>query len=156
MTNWNAWTNCPCGTTHAKTRTRSVKIPLAGAGKRCKPTTERGICTKVKCDCSSKPGSYGDRCENRDCVMGSWSSWSTCKGCPKCDGIYNCPHFNPRKSRSRSVRIQKEGNGRACGSTTDSDSCGYRCVYRCYKINPYAFHVGSGFPLKQVCQYVAT
>ena len=147
MTNWNAWTNCPCGTTSAKTRTRSVKIPLAGAGKRCKPTTERGICTKVKCDCSSKPGSYGDRCENRHCVMGSWSSWSTCKACPQCHG--NCPQLNPRKYRRRSVRTQKEGNGRACGRTTESNYCGYKCVYRCYP-SMDAFEFGFA---EEICRY---
>ena len=29
----------------------------------------------IPCDCAQKnPGYYGPRCDNRDCVMGSWSA----------------------------------------------------------------------------------
>ena len=88
----------------------------------------------VPCDCAKiKPGYYGDRCENRDCKLSKWSSWTTCKDdCPlkNCD-LENCPTLNPMKNRERRVVVKKAGEGKCVGDLTDSDSCGFRCLEEC-------------------------
>ena len=124
MTAWSAWTSCRCGYTDPKSRTRSVSVSLIGGGKRCPTTSESGTCTMVPCDCSSKPGYYGNRCENRNCVLHEWSSWSSCYNCRG----YSCRTLNPQKHRSRSIKISKVGNGVECSVTrSETHSCGYTC-----------------------------
>ena len=133
MTNWSAWTTCPCGTNDPKTRNRSVKIQPSGEGEKCKQTEETATCTMTPCDCSSKPGYYGDKCDKRDCVLTKWSSWSSCQSCPARCADPSCPQtISPQKTRTRSVKTAKDGNGRDCsGSKSETNSCGYRCYRRC-------------------------
>ena len=133
MNTWSDWTSCRCGYTDAKTRTRSVKTPTAGEGMPCKDTTEAGICTMKPCDCRTmRPGFKGDRCEDRDCVLGAWTTWSACAHCPAGDTRgTRLPTITPRKTRSRGVKITKVGKGNNCGSSTQTDYCGYRCVHVC-------------------------
>ena len=133
MTNWSAWSTCPCGTVAEIKRTRSVHIPRLGNGKKCPKTTDVGECTMVKCDCKKmgKPDYYGNKCDKRDCKLGEWSSWaaSKCKVIKpprhhasahfyeeKCS--YNCPgsasRCTPTKKRSRGVATTKDGDGKDC------------------------------------------
>ena len=141
MTAWSSWTNCRCGHADQKTRTRSVKEGKVGEGLPCFRTKETGTCTIVPCDCARiNPGYYGDLCQNRDCHLSQWSSFTICP--TKCArqrilGKVDRPTRYPRKTRRRSVQIEKAGNGKSCSSRlSDSDSCGYKCVNRCGGI-PY-------------------
>ena len=128
MTAWSAWTNCRCGYTDSKSRTRSVSVSPIGDGKSCPSTSERGTCTMVPCDCSSKPGFYGNRCENKNCVMQQWSSWSGCYDCRPIGSSMKCHTYHPMKHRSRGVLTNKVGNGVECSrKRSETNSCGYTC-----------------------------
>ena len=132
MTTWSSWTNCRCGYTDNKSRTRNIKNGVVGEGKPCMETEETGTCTMVPCDCDEvNPGHYGDRCEDRDCVLSSWSEWSGC-GC-HCPS-HNCGRTYPRKHRTRSVQTEQAGNGKECGDTSQNDSCGHGCRMYCRRI----------------------
>ena len=148
MTAWSSWTNCRCGYSDQKNRTRSIKNHKVGEGLPCFNIKETGTCTIVPCDCSVvNPGYYGDRCTNRDCVLSSWSSWEGCTGCPHGCGQTPtmCSTLHPKKHRKRHVTITKVGLGKGCsGKTSETNSCGYRCVYRCS---------GGAFFSKRVCKY---
>ena len=129
MNEWSSWSNCPCGYTNPKQRTRTIKHPQVGNGRPCPQKQDSGTCALVNCDCSSKPGYKGPRCEDRDCVLGPWSSWSpTCPGCPRGETRYNAPALTHYKRRSKSIQVHRDGNGSHCtGRTSDSTSCGYVC-----------------------------
>ena len=90
MTPWSAWTTrkgasvqCRCGHTDIKYRSRTIQTTSAGEGLQCIATAEAGTCTMTPCNCAIiRRGFYGDRCENRDCVMNQWSYWKNCGSCP--------------------------------------------------------------------------
>ena len=133
VTNWSSWAGCTrCGYTDPKNRTRQVSMQPVGNGHKCPPLLETGTCTMIHCDCETKPGYYGVRCENRDCAWGGWSAWSSCESCGgSCKKP--CPTKNPTKSRSRKKSLLKVGNGNDCtGGDWESDSCGYSCVQKCH------------------------
>ena len=135
VNDWLAWSTCPCGTTGSKSRNRTVQIRPKGNGKICPSLTDTTRCTLVKCDCSSKPGYYGDRCENRDCVLTEWSSWTGVCHCRN----HKCTHpagacqtdIPLTKQRRRSVKTDKDGNGRTCSNHRhETAGCG-RCKLYC-------------------------
>ena len=134
VNNWMAWSTCPCGTTGSKSRNRTVQIHPKGDGNACPSLTETTHCTFVTCDCSSKPGFYGDRCENKDCVLTEWSSWTGVCDCTNysCTNVDTCTESIPlTKQRSRSVKTDKEGNGRTCSNHRhETAGCG-RCTRTC-------------------------
>ena len=136
MTNWSPWSNCACGHTHAKNRTRAVNKGSAGEGLPCFDTKENGTCTMTPCNCAEiRPGYYGNRCENRHCVLSDWSSWSTCAKCPRKNcNREACPTLHQRKHRTRNVNAEKVGSGRSCGARSDTSSCGYKCIRQCRRI----------------------
>ena len=134
MTEWSSWTDCQCGHSDQKNRTRSIKKHKVGDGQPCHHIKQTGTCTIVPCDCSVvNPGYYGDLCTNRDCVLSSWSAWEGCAGCPRrcSQSHFDCPTLHHKKHRTRYVTITKAGFGKGCGKTSDTDSCGYRCVFGC-------------------------
>ena len=142
VNNWLAWSTCPCGTRGPKSRTRTVQIHPKGNGTACPSLTDTGRCTFVKCDCSSKPGYYGDRCENRDCVLTEWSSWiggCDCKGYTCTSNQATCQQSIPlSKTRSRKVKTDKDGNGRQCSNQRhETVNCGY-CKLSCTEEDTYA------------------
>ena len=148
MDNWANWSNCRCGHTDRKSRTRRIKTARAGEGLLCMPTTENGTCTMTPCNCPAigKSGYYGDRCEKRDCVLTQWSSWtgSNCPGCPDrnrtfkyCYPRSSCPSWStqtPKRSRSRSIQTSKVGGGRDCGPKSETSGCGYKCQQYCQRL----------------------
>ena len=143
MNSWLAWSNCPCGYTIPKSRSRTVRLHPVGNGKKCPTTEDKGTCTMVPCTCADiRPGFYGDRCEKRDCRVGNWSPWNTghcsiawggllrgnvCNY--QCNGEWGC---TPQKTRSRNVVIHKVGAGLGCPTLSQSDSCGFSCGKKCY------------------------
>ena len=133
MTMWSDWTNCRCGYTDGKTRSRSVQTPAAGEGMACKDKTQAGICTMKPCHCPTmRPGFKGDRCEDRDCVSHTWSAWTVCAPCPAGNTRgTKLATITPTKTRSRGVKVSKVGNGKDCGAPTEPGYCGYRCVHVC-------------------------
>ena len=139
MTLWSAWSNCRCGYTDKKNRTRAIKTASAGEGLQCVHTKEDGICTMIPCDCDRiKPGYYGDRCEHRHCEMHQWSYWKGCGGCPgkrkRCQDGYcpaKWPTLWPKGYRTRGIKTTKVGKGKECGSQKETDYCGYKCVEKC-------------------------
>ena len=64
-----------------------------------------------KCTCKGKY--YGDKCNNRDCEMTSWSAWNT---------TCRCGYTDP-KSRTRSVHHQAEGDGNSCPPAEETTNC---------------------------------
>ena len=63
-----------------------------------------------KCTCKDK--FHGAKCDNRDCEMGTWGAWTTCK----------CGYSNP-KNRTRSVLHPPLGDGKACPPSHETASC---------------------------------
>ena len=133
MTTWSDWTNCRCGHTDTKNRTRSVTTQSAGEGFACKHTQETGTCVMIPCHCPTiRPGYYGDRCEHRDCVLKPWSAWSSC-ACPGGTTLYRLPNITPKKQRSRDKQLSKVGSGAECGPQWEENYCGFTCVSQCRK-----------------------
>ena len=135
MTQWSEWKGCKCGYGGEKTRTRTVHNQSMGKGKACKQTAEKGKCIMTPCDCTKvRPGYYGDRCDQRDCVWHQWSSWSNTCSCPK--GYRSCKtRIVPTKRRSRTEKITKAGQGKSCtGTGTENSNCGFVCILksRCF------------------------
>ena len=137
MSPWSSWTpSCRCGYTDARTRTRTILSQPKGNGTRCPPTKETGRCVMTPCNCATtNPGYYGDRCQNRDCVLYQWSSWTdTCKcnDLDGCDKYSFCPEIKtPTKQRSRGVKIYRAGSGKHCGARSETSNCGYVCKKIC-------------------------
>ena len=139
MAPWSHWTNCRCGYSDKKSRSRTVQTAPAGEGLQCLHMKEDGVCTMTPCDCATmKPGFHGNRCENRDCVMNQWSYWKDCGGCPgrtqRCQAGYcgaRWPDIWPTGYRTRSVKITKVGGGKECGAARETASCGYKCYQYC-------------------------
>lgn len=101
VSDWSDWGACnkSCGG-GTRTRTRIITTQSQGAGVSCStfPLTESQSCNTHTCDV--------------DCIMGDWSQWSQCRPCG--EGTI---------TRSRPILQQSRGNGRACGATTESQSC---------------------------------
>ena len=138
LNQWGQWTPvCQCGYATQRTRTRSVRIQPQGNGTQCSnDRTEPSTCTLTACDCSSKPGFYGLRCDKRDCVLHEWSGWNThaCT-CPSGACTGECPTLKPRKTRSRGIRVHAAGGGNPCSTVRSGwDYCGINCVKRCYAV----------------------
>ena len=144
MTTWSAWLtqhgDCRCGYTDTKNRTRSVRIQPTGNGEKCPPLTEEGNCTMEPCDCKRiRPGYYGNRCENRDCVLSDWTVWTNDNCQVWNDGLLcfkDCPGGVPRcqptRHRSRYVKVSQVGAGKDClPGRSETSSCGITCVKRC-------------------------
>ena len=137
MNDWSPWTpDCRCGYADPRTRSRSVRIQRLGKGKKCSnKTTDNSTCLLIPCDCSSKPGYRGIRCETRDCVLGEWGGWSNTCGCPGgiCHSDSQCPTFKPKKTRTRDIKTKAEGDGKPCDTKrSDWDYCGHKCEKRCF------------------------
>ena len=134
MTTWSLWTNCRCGHTDAKTRTRAVTTESVGQGFPCKHTQETGTCVMTPCHCPTvRPGYYGDRCENRNCVLKPWSDWSPC-ACPGGTTRNRLPNITPKKQRTRDEQLPKAGSGAECGPQWEENYCGFTCVHQCRRI----------------------
>ena len=131
MSAWSVWTNCRCGHTDAKTRTRSVTTQAIGQGFPCKHTQETGTCVMTPCHCPTvRPGYYGDRCDNRHCVLHPWSAWSPC-ACPGGVSRSQLASITPKKHRTKAVKLTKVGSGNACGNRWEENYCGFTCVQQC-------------------------
>ena len=106
-------------TTGAK-QTTCVKKSSGCNACNCNAAGSNGMkCADHSGQCSCKPGFYGNKCENRDCVWRGWSGFSSCtKGCD----------YGGFKTRSRSHDVTKQGQGRSCdGSNTDTRNCFNGC-----------------------------
>ena len=141
VTSWSAWSNCRCGYTDPKSRTRSVSIQPVGGGKACPATTDSSQCTMVPCPCTG--GYFGNRCENRHCVLSDWTVWTTDNcglananfpGWTTCH--YQCPNkaagCTPPRYRSRHVTTTKVEVGSECSTDrSQSSGCGFDCFRKC-------------------------
>ncbi|KAK3103876.1 hypothetical protein FSP39_022583 [Pinctada imbricata] len=119
---WLSWSNCPCGETPQRSRTRQLINNFTGNGKRCPSQTETSTCPLKQCDCSMKPGFYGLKCQNRDCQVSNWGAWNR-----QCTNY--CPQnsSNGDQNRRRSVNVSKQGSGKACPATYENRKCGSFC-----------------------------
>lgn len=88
------------------TRTRKVINSPSAGGKECDELVE----TK---NCAAKP------CP-RDCVLDSWSDWTTCSA--SCDGF---------QARTRSVKVAPVGGGTPCEDLQESKECNSNCKLDC-------------------------
>ena len=148
MGEWSAWSKCPCGVTgRRKSRSRSSKSFAAGYGKRC-PTNnvQRAPCEKKPCKC--KKGYYGNVCQDRDCTLTSWTTWSRCTPCPGACKWPSCPKTVPKheyRSRHRGVKINKAGAGRCEAERRQSAYCGYcKMTSTCSMFRFYAGNIMDG------------
>ena len=123
---------CRCGYTDSKARNRTLISDFSGNGKMCPHFKETSQCELTPCNCTS--GYYGTRCDKRDCRLGQWSNWSPCvKPCPGGTCPYDsCPTPPTEyRTRTRSVQIEKVGNGTSCnGHTRETTTCA-RCIKNC-------------------------
>ena len=106
-------------TTGAK-QTTCVKKSSGCNACNCNAAGSNGMkCADHSGQCSCKPGFYGNKCENRDCVWRGWSPFSSCtKGCD----------YGGSMTRSRSHDVTKQGQGRSCdGSNTETRNCFKGC-----------------------------
>ena len=69
-----------------------------------------------KCDtsgkCTCRNTFYGKKCSNKDCEVGDWAAWSTCK----CEN-------SKTKTRTRKVTSTFLGNGKECSVLTETGQC---------------------------------
>ena len=63
--------------------------------------------TSGKCTCRNK--FYGKKCSNKDCEVGDWAVWSTCR----------CDH-SKTKTQTRKVTSTFLGNGKKCSVLTEN------------------------------------
>ena len=140
MSPWSSWApSCRCGYTDARSRTRSMLSRPIGNGSLCQSTKETGKCVLTPCDCAkTNPGYYGDRCQDRDCVLDQWSSWTGACDCSHsliCFEVSGCPKIKtPTKQRSRGVKITRAGSGKRCiGARSETSNCGFVCILSCEK-----------------------
>lgn len=100
MESWGEWTTCTktCGT-GSTTRQRKILTAPAYGGKKCGGTEEKKVCNEQPCPV--------------DCVMGGWSSWSSCS--TTCGG--------GSAFRTRKVEVSAQFGGKACLATSESKAC---------------------------------
>eukprot|EP00122_Pirum_gemmata_P014069 Pgem_evm1s13109 len=85
----------------------------------CRPgmKLEGNICVNINCPRGTVL--IGDKCE-RNCVVGSWTSWSACSYSGVCNGNQN--HLVGYRTRSRSVTVP----GISCPSLHTRERCGQK------------------------------
>ena len=87
----------------------------------------------MKCDkdgrCTCKPGFYGKKCSDKDCVMSAWRWLSKCQCGP-----------GKTRTRSRSILTHPLGNGKPCGGKTDTEHCNLKCQCKEYQFGDYCEH----------------
>eukprot|EP01059_Diplonema_ambulator_P034039 TRINITY_DN743_c0_g1_i4.p1 TRINITY_DN743_c0_g1~~TRINITY_DN743_c0_g1_i4.p1 ORF type:complete len:2187 (+),score=171.86 TRINITY_DN743_c0_g1_i4:829-6561(+) len=98
----SGWTYGPPGT---RSRTRYVITPQQGNGTECPPLSETEVCNDIPCDV--------------DCIESTWSDWSQCNGTCWDPG----PSPRPIRSRTRSIVVLKQFNGKDCGPLIDVEFC---------------------------------
>ena len=85
-------------------------------------------CSDQSGQCNCKHRFKGIKCNDRDCVWGTWSLYSDTPCSRACD-------YGGSKTITRSHQITKQGNGRQCyGPSTQSKSCFNGCCsgqYHC-------------------------
>jgi len=103
LSDWGEWSFCSCACFGIRERNRFVKVFAAGEGKPCvdKPLKQiepcnPGVDAKAPAKCAAQPP--------EDCVLGSWSEWSTCSA--TCGG--------GQMQRTRSVQIPPARAGKQC------------------------------------------
>jgi len=102
VSEWSAWSTCSknCGTGVSR-RTRTVTRQSANGGKQCPALVEEKECNKQGCP--------------ENCVMGEWSSWSTCSA--SCGGTGT-------QTRTREVIKPPKNGGAECLPTIETQPCG--------------------------------
>ena len=75
-------------------------------------------CSNFHATCSCKPGFYGKKCNNRDCVWTNWLPYGYCLNCG----------YGSRKIRMRFIKVAKLGRGKVCrGRSYSYASCFRGC-----------------------------
>ena len=83
MSDWTAWSECPCGEQGFRSRNQTILSQSSGNGIRCPNgmQVEKGHCPEKPCICTGN--TYGSHCQYPECSVTPWSSWSSCFPCPK-------------------------------------------------------------------------
>ncbi|XP_032223491.1 spondin-1 isoform X2 [Nematostella vectensis] len=110
VTPWSAWSSCrgSCGVGR-KVRTRRIIRQSSLSGMTCP-----SLVKKRKCKLS--PCRQGDQSQALDCVVTSWSVWSTCSR--DCKG---------RMIRTRQILRKSRGRGRPCPRLRQKKKCNRSC-----------------------------
>ena len=145
---WGSWSKCNCGQRmQYHFRSRSIRSNLIGNGKPCNQSLRHEMqrCPYISCSCTN--GTYGENCENRDCIWGSWGKWTECTPCPNDCSVSGpeknkakCPSGTEpqNKTRSRTVAEREVRNGKCEGETHVIVPCG-TCEKQCkYYRNEFA------------------